>query len=261
MSPFSFIFLLTSSTVSIAQLFQPPLPLSSLCIGVACPIGTECDGDTGVCRPFRSPTNIPSSPIIGSYGQSYCINVACPVGTECDPNTNECRPFRYPDITLAIDNRCRNIPSCLGGYGCDNNCLPRRCDNNYGYMRRDRCPFGTKCDRLIGQCVPVTDNFCNSDINCPIGMRCDTNTNLCRQFRQPITITPPIDGNNNPCAFVTCPIGKSCDMNTGVCQQFRRPFIVSGKKVSFNSAKKKVDEQKLIETNRSSNKTVPIAVV
>ncbi|RCN48407.1 hypothetical protein ANCCAN_05555 [Ancylostoma caninum] len=55
-----------------------------------CPVGTKCDSNTGICRPFRQLDAPPPTLTCGT----------CPAGTMCDSNTGVCRPFRIPGDTV-----------------------------------------------------------------------------------------------------------------------------------------------------------------
>ncbi|KAK6765971.1 hypothetical protein RB195_025717 [Necator americanus] len=91
------------------------------------------------------------------------------------------------------------------------------------------CPDGTKCDSNTGICRPFrqldTSPPSRSCGICPAGTMCDSNTGVCRPFR-----VAGDDPRPNFCDGVICPPGFLCDNNTGVCRKFRLPTLSSYKR-------------------------------
>ncbi|WKY16189.1 hypothetical protein Q1695_001124 [Nippostrongylus brasiliensis] len=85
------------------------------------------------------------------------------------------------------------------------------------------CPSGYQCDTNTGICRPFRQvNAYPPSLscgNCPLGTMCDTNTGTCRVFRYP----GAYEDSTSRCAGVTCPTGYLCDNNTGTCRLFRQP--------------------------------------
>ncbi|CAJ0582960.1 unnamed protein product, partial [Mesorhabditis spiculigera] len=212
----------------------------AICTKSSCPVGYDCDTNTGFCRQFRQPVATPavsSCPLClpgyqcnqstgrceAAYHQaSPCDEVDCPSGFECDTNTGICRQFRAPSSVPA----CAGVV-CMTGYECDpatKSCVPIarhpvRTDPCSGVT----CPFGSQCDSNTGRCtvfrtpnqapaIPI-DKCVN--VQCSVGHYCDTNTGYCRPVRRP--------GTNGKCSGLSCPAGQQCDVKTGLCRIFREP--------------------------------------
>ncbi|KAK6052328.1 trypsin Inhibitor like cysteine rich domain protein [Cooperia oncophora] len=84
------------------------------------------------------------------------------------------------------------------------------------------CTSGLQCDTNTGICRPFRQAFSNppqlSCGTCSLGTMCDSNTGICRAFRFPGNYDQP---TTSLCVGVTCPTGYMCDNNTGTCRKFR----------------------------------------
>ncbi|RCN48408.1 trypsin Inhibitor like cysteine rich domain protein, partial [Ancylostoma caninum] len=177
------------------------------CSSILCPQGTQCDSNTGICRPFRPLPNYPAA-------TDPCSGVVCPQGTQCDTNTVNvfsgiCRPFRPLPNPPAASDPCERV-SCPQGTACD---------TNTGICR----PFRPLPDAPIGKCQGVI---------CPQGTECDTNTGICRPFRPADSTTASCPANSyysdcaSPCpptcteAATRCSLAciPTCVCNNGYTQ-------------------------------------------
>ncbi|KAE9556525.1 hypothetical protein FO519_000219 [Halicephalobus sp. NKZ332] len=148
----------------------------------SCPQGTSCDSNTGICRQFRPPANLPAI--------NFCDNVYCGPGRQCDSNTGRCVVFRDP---APSHSRCSYI-QCPTGY---------QCDWNYGICRSFQDPSVKSCENVF----------------CPQGTTCDSNTGTCRQFRPPTSFRRVAPSSmTDYCKTVRCPNDFYCDPSDGICR-------------------------------------------
>ncbi len=101
--------------------FQISLAIStqaqSLCDGVRCPFGAQCDEKTGVCKQIRAVS--PTLPTPPTPNEGKCLNVDCPGEYQCDPSTGKCvPPANSKSTSTPMEDQCIDV-QCPNGYHCD----------------------------------------------------------------------------------------------------------------------------------------------
>ncbi|MBI1825729.1 MAG: hypothetical protein HY287_01045 [Planctomycetes bacterium] len=141
---------------------------SSLCGGVVCETGTQCNKATGACQ--------------ATFG--VCENVICSQGETCDDLTGNCvAASPCSGVTCSSNQHCNPATG-----SCESTCVGVTCPAGtqlnadhctceaISLCKSVTCPAGQNCDPATGSCVTVDP--CQN-VSCSGGSICDAQTGQC----------------------------------------------------------------------------------
>jgi len=163
-----------------------PADTTTYCLPKGCTDDTICGTDALCMKENGAQT--------GHCNPKCQRNEDCPPDHTCDPNTSMCKP---PEpVSCASDGDCATDHYCDQ---TDNQCKPKQptCTEN------SQCPstnYG--CDLTDNKCWPK----CDVPADCPAGLSCNPNTNLCVWYCDPNgsnqcdtnTVCIPVDTTYSP---------------------------------------------------------------
>ncbi|HEY7035087.1 MAG TPA: hypothetical protein VH482_27350 [Thermomicrobiales bacterium] len=154
--------------------------------------GTPCNADDSLCTQndtCQAGTCVPGTPVVCAASDQ------CHVAGTCDPATGQCSNPAKPDGTACNDgNACTQTDTCQSGVCVGGNpvscpsgteCVNGGCFDIGSAACTNVC--GISCQKCVGSvpgsgnflCANLTNTFCTSNADCPVGQACGIGARVC----------------------------------------------------------------------------------